>query len=289
MGYLHIENLYKDQRILAFRRCYALEKLHGTSARIEWDKGLKFHSGGEPASRFASLFNTVDLTEKFNTKFGDQVEVIIYGEAYGGSQQGMSATYGKQLKFAVFDVTVGGLWLAVPQAVEVALSLGLEFVPYEEIEATIEAINAERDRDSVQAVRNGVEEPRKREGVVLRPLFEVTLNNGNRLIVKHKRDEFAERASKADVDPAKLKVLEGAQAIADEWVTAMRLEHVINTVISARENKDVAVEDTGTIVKVMIDDVLREAAGEVIDTPEVRKAVGKTASKLFIHKLKSVL
>jgi hypothetical protein len=30
MGYLHIDNLYKSQDILLFKRCYALEKIHGT-------------------------------------------------------------------------------------------------------------------------------------------------------------------------------------------------------------------------------------------------------------------
>ena len=30
MGYMHIDNLYKDQRILQFKECYALEKIHGT-------------------------------------------------------------------------------------------------------------------------------------------------------------------------------------------------------------------------------------------------------------------
>ena len=29
MGYIHIGNLYKDQEILLFKECYALEKIHG--------------------------------------------------------------------------------------------------------------------------------------------------------------------------------------------------------------------------------------------------------------------
>ena len=36
MGYRHIDNLYKDQRILLFRECFALEKIHGTSAHVSW-------------------------------------------------------------------------------------------------------------------------------------------------------------------------------------------------------------------------------------------------------------
>ena len=35
MSYLHIQNLYKDPRILMLREVYALEKIHGTSAHIQ--------------------------------------------------------------------------------------------------------------------------------------------------------------------------------------------------------------------------------------------------------------
>ena len=51
MGYRHIENLYKSQTILQFRECWALEKIHGTSAHVRWSDGkVWFHSGGEKAS-----------------------------------------------------------------------------------------------------------------------------------------------------------------------------------------------------------------------------------------------
>lgn len=36
MGYLHIENLYKNKTILLFRECYALEKIHGSSAHVSF-------------------------------------------------------------------------------------------------------------------------------------------------------------------------------------------------------------------------------------------------------------
>ena len=52
MGYAHIDNLYKEQTILMFRECYALEKIHGTSAHISWKgKQLWLSSGGIQAQR----------------------------------------------------------------------------------------------------------------------------------------------------------------------------------------------------------------------------------------------
>jgi len=284
MGYLHIDNLYKSQEILAFRECYAMEKIHGTSAHISYDGvELKFFSGGESHERFMTLFNKEFLLHYLNQldTFSSDHKILIYGEAYGGKQQGMSKTYGPNLKFIVFDVKIGDSWLSVPNACDVATKLGLEFVDYALIPTEIEAINAERDKPSTQAKRNGIEGDKPREGVVLRPVFEVTLNNGKRLIVKHKRDEFRERASIPEIDPAKREILANAEAIANEWVTAERVRHVVNTIISGRDNKEISIKDTGLVIKAMVEDVTREAQGEIVDNPIVRKAIGAAGGRLF--------
>ncbi len=131
----------------------------------------------------------------------------MHGEAYGGKQQGMSETYGKELKFIVFDVKIGETWLDVINAEDVTKKKGLEFVDYVQIKTDLELIDAERDKPSTQAKRNGVVEDKLREGVVLRPLTECTKSNGKRIIVKHKRDEFKETKTKREVDPEKLRIL----------------------------------------------------------------------------------
>lgn len=47
MGYLHIENLYKNQDIMMFKECYALEKIHGTGAHVKWKNAqVEYFSGG---------------------------------------------------------------------------------------------------------------------------------------------------------------------------------------------------------------------------------------------------
>jgi hypothetical protein len=215
----------------------------------------------------------------------------VYGEAYGGKQQRMSKTYGKDLRFIAFEVKVGNVFLSVPQAFEFVSFLGLEFVDFAEIPATLEAIDAERDRPSTQALRNGVEDVRVREGIVLRPPFEVTLNSGRRVIAKHKREEFAERGSPTivDLDPTKRKLMEDAQSIAEEWVTPMRLEHVIDAVLSARDEKAIDIKDTGKIIAAMVEDVTREASGEIVDNQAVRKAIGGRAAMMFKKRLQSEL
>lgn len=287
MGYLHIQNLYRDQSILLFRECFALEKIHGTSAHIRWADGqVHFHNGGEKRERFMALFDSAALAAAF-AEIGHPT-VTVFGEAYGGSQQGMSHRYGKTLKFVAFEVQIGGAWLAVPQAADVVAKLGLEFVDYARVSTDLEALNAERDKPSTQARRNGVEGEQPREGVVLRSIVELMRNDGSRIISKHKRDDERETKSPRQVvDPAKQVVLDQASAIADEWVTPTRLDHVIQhlTVDGAAPG----LERTRDVISAMVDDVVREGAGEIVDSREARAAIGRKAAELFHARLKSAL
>ncbi len=269
MGYMHINNLYKNQEILLFKECYAMEKIHGTSAHVAHKNNtLRFFAGGSKHESFIDLFDQDVLLEKWQG-----IDVVVYGEAYGGKLQGMSATYGPTMKFVAFDVQIDGFWLSVPQAAQFCEEAGLEFVHYVRITTDLDQIDAQRDADSVQAVRNGMGEGCKREGVVLRPLLELTKNNGSRIICKHKQDEFRETKTPRVVDPEKLKILEDAQAIADEWVTPMRLAHVLDKIQSP------CMEKMREIMDAMFEDVKREGEGEIVWSPEVQKAIGKATAQ----------
>jgi hypothetical protein len=277
MGYLHVPNTYRaeGQYILLFRECFALEKIHGTSAHVSWREGQLFlSSGGESAVNFAKLFDQPALAAKF-AELGHE-KVTIFGEAYGGKQQAQSWRYGKQLKFVAFDVHLGDEWLDVPNAEQFCARLGIEFVHYKRVPTDLGSLDAERDAPSEQARRNGVEGVQPREGVVLRPVKEFELG-GHRVIAKHKRQEERETATPRVVDdPAKLKVLEDAEAIAREWVTPTRLQHVLDKVAPTPQ-----MSDTPKVIAAMVEDVLREGSGELVDTPEARKAISKATAILF--------
>jgi hypothetical protein len=284
MGYLHIDNLYKDQTILMFKECYALEKIHGTSSHISWnvkDKKVNFFSGGESHEKFVSIFDIEFLEKSFSENFIDS-NVTIYGEAYGGKQQGMSATYGKELKFIGFDVKIGEYWLNVPNAENVCKIMNIEFVDYVKVKTDLESLNAERDKPSTQAKRNGIVEDKIREGVILKPLAEFTLNNGKRVIVKHKRDEFKETKTPREVNPEEFKILEDAKAIAEEWVTEMRLYHVLDKL-----PKGINVESMRLVINAMVEDVYREAAGEIVESKEVIKCISNKTALMFKKKLQN--
>jgi len=303
MGYLHIDNLYKPeaQTIFLFREVYALEKIHGTSAHItfktnpsnpsQWQ--VTFFSGGEKYNNFIALFDDHDLMKRFleQNPLADR-HYTIYGEAYGGNQQGMSDIYGPRLKFIAFDVQIGDTWLDVPNGQKFVEELGLEYVPWVKcsivkavdgkVETDLTFVDAERDAPSVQSVRNGITGPKPREGVVLRPLVECTRANGDRIIAKHKGDNFRETATpRKVVDPNQMQVLSDANAVADEWVTPMRLEHVLDKLPGH------CMEKMRDIIVAMQEDVRREGRGEIVWSETVAKAIGKKAVELYKTYLKS--
>jgi uncharacterized protein (UPF0335 family) len=280
VGYLHIQNLYKEQTILLFREAYALEKLDGTSTHVSWKEGrLTFFPGCIKLATFASLFDVEALTNKFKELYGEH-ELVVFGEGYGGAIQARSNRYGKKLRFTAFDVKFNESWLNIPNAQQVVESLGLEFVPYEKGPATVAWFDEQRDAPSVQSRRNGIDGIQPREGIVIRPLHELRCNNDERVISKHKRDEERETKTPRGVDdPQKLAVLEAAEAIAGEWVTETRLDHVLSKLNATR------LEDTKIVIAEMLDDVLREANGEIIDSKDARKAIGATTARMFKNRL----
>lgn len=281
MSYLHINNLYKDRDILLFKECYALEKIHGTSAHVQWkDNEVKFFSGGCKHETFVALFNKDELEKKFKETGVDSV--IVYGEAYGGKLQGMRETYGDKLQFVAFEVKIGNCWLSVPQAYWFVADLGLEFIAYENIPTTLEALNRVRDAPSIQAFRNGCGNNKMREGIVLRPPIELTKNNGERVIAKYKREEFRETKTKRPVKKERFEVLQKAREIADEWVTEMRLTHVLDAF------PDADITKTGMIIKAMVEDVLREAKGEIMGSGEVKQSIGRTTALMFKRRIKEI-
>ena len=273
MGYLKIPNLYKFQQILQFKQVYALEKIHGTSAHVGITDGKLRIFSGEQQAVFESLFDREALTKNFES-LGPHTSVVIYGEAYGGKCQGMSHTYGGAMRFAVFDVKIDHTWLDVPNAYDVATKFGLDFVDFKLVDATLDMLNTLRDAPSVQAQKLGVAGDKKREGIVIRPPFEAILSNGERIIAKHKNDAFKEMSTERKVlDVNKLQVLKDADAIASEWVTHMRLAHVLQKL-----PENVGIERIRDVILAILDDIRVEGAGEIIWSKEAEKAVCSKAA-----------
>ena len=80
----------------------------------------------------------------------------------------------------------------------------------------------------------------------------------------------------------KFEVLQKAKEIADEWVTEMRLTHVLDAF------PDADITKTGMIIKAMVEDVLREAKGEIVESGEVKQAISRTTALMFKRRIKEI-
>jgi len=253
-----------------------MEKVHGTSANVRYkiENGITLFSGGSKHEIFTKLFDKEALKQYFVER--EFTDITIFGEAYGGKCQGMRESYGDQLQFVAFEVRIDNMWLSVPRAEMICNELGIEFMPYEKIPCTLEAIDSERDRESIIGFRRTGKHNIPREGVVLRPLVEFTHQTGGVIRVKHKREEFHEtKTSRKVIDPELLLVLEKASEIAEEWVTPMRLKHVLDKLPEITD-----MSGFGIIAKAMIEDIEREAKGEIVESKEARKAITRKTAKL---------
>ncbi len=271
-----------------FRECFVSEKIHGTSAAVGWRlknparndclsdmlsgaKGeVTYFSGGENIEKFKALFDDAGLYDKFSAHGYERF--TLFGEAYGGRQQGMSKTYGKDLRFVVFDVKIDGMWLSMGKAAKFATDMGFEFVWYKRTIAGVEIFDTFRDQPSMQAFRNGMGVDKISEGIVIRPLIEMTKSNGRRIIAKHKRAEFSETRTPRKVRLTDEQIKEGDDALSqcEEWCTENRLTNILSHI-----EKELEISDIPDIIRLMINDILTEGKGEVIDSKALRKAVSR--------------
>jgi hypothetical protein len=292
VGYYKIPNLYKDPTILnTFKQVYVLEKVHGTSAHLVWKPEerstlehpvgeIRLFSGGAKHEEFEKACPPLLYVEKFVQHF-PTTPVIVYGEAYGGKMQAMSHTYGKQLRFIAFEVKIGSHWLSVPDAFDVATKLGFEFVPFKLVSNDLATLNAERDAPSEVAKRLGIESPGPREGIVIRPPFEVTLNNGARIHAKHVAESFRETKTPREVNPDKAVKFADAKRVADEYVTDMRLTHVLGSL----QPQAVDYKDIPRLIKAVVEDLRAECEDEIEWSREVSQAIGTATAKLYKDRL----
>lgn len=308
MSYMKIPNLYRVKDLFAnFSRLYASEKVHGTSAHLSYkpaipetvciDTGeaaavgeevrpampaqLTLFSGGADHAAFARLWTPEQVLDIMDKLASFKQPVTIYGEAYGGKMQGMRETYGEELRFIVFEVKVGDTWLNVDKAFGVANYLGMEFVPFKLIEGTPEAIEAAMMEPSVVAVRRGITEPKLREGVVLRPMEEFTMNNGARVIAKHKHPSFAENAKPRTLADPDLDAPE--EKLAEDYCTAMRFGHVLDKFTEPK-----GPESISKFIDAFKADCLAEAPVLEAEQLKGRRAV-KVLSRFAAESYKSML
>ena len=157
------------------------EKVDGTNIRMIWTGEHLVFKGRTDRAEIPDhlLDHLLDFDEgRFSDLFGT-TPAVIYGEGYGAKIQS-GHKYMSGVSYIVFDINIGDVWLRRNDVEEIATKLGLRHVPNLGVMSLLEAI---------RLARNGFESKLGRtqaEGVVVRPLVELSDRLGNRIIAKVK-------------------------------------------------------------------------------------------------------
>ena len=166
------------------------EKVDGTNIRIIWD-GHAVSFGGRTdkaqipenlMNRLNELFGGTNKEEIFEQKFGE-TPVILFGEGFGEKIQKGGGLYGS-VDFILFDVFCGGMYLKRESIEDIANAFNIKTVPIVNVGTLPEAVEFIRQHPQSH-LRNA-----EMEGVVCRPICELSDRTGKRLIVKIKCRDF---------------------------------------------------------------------------------------------------
>ena len=270
------------------------EKVHGFNARFGRDEYGFYWVGSRNQIVAEGDPDTWSKTELqgFVGFAASQVRLLdegitLFGEWAGkGVQKGID--YGER-DFYLFGVMLGETLLPYSAVEDWSDRLGINTAPrlrFTPAKAPTEAqLLTLRDRPSSIAPTNG-------EGIVVYA-YPVPLDtHGHRLIMKVKAPAFEERTRFRDPDKGKPKELAaGVVAFAEEYCTAMRLEHVLQQVVEQESPSPWAGGDgpidpldvvyTGQVMRLMVEDCIREGREDYDRlTEDEQKAVGRAINPL---------
>ena len=188
-----LTNEFRDENVkyLKDNEWIFTEKVDGTNIRVYWN-GFDIEFGGRTnkaqlpkplLKRLNEMFINDEMEQLFEQKFGE-TDVVLYGEGYGAKIQNGGA-YSPTQEFILFDVEIGGIYLKKDDVINIAVSLGLDYVP---VLIDLKTIN-----DAVEFVKTNPKSllgDKTMEGVVGVPKQRLLDEQGKRIIVKIKCKDY---------------------------------------------------------------------------------------------------
>ena len=166
------------------------EKVNGTCIRIIIENGQLVIKGKQEKSQVRK-----DLLIKLNSIFQPRLKemnevfrntnICMYGEGFGAKIQKGGGNYRKDQGFVLFDIKIENWWLKREDVASIAKELDLIVIP---------RIGEGTLHDMVKLVKNGFNSTWGdfiAEGVVARPLVELKVRSGKRIITKLKYKDFS--------------------------------------------------------------------------------------------------
>lgn len=307
--YPHMKNLDEAPRIFELPEVVITEKIHGSGMRIGLIDGcvrlggrrLEFQSispRSKDGQGFVSWVFETGLDKKIAETFQNH-NIVFYGEWHGSGtpQKGWpqiqkGIRYIKGNDFRIFDVRLDGKYVSQDQISEFAAKIGLKTMPvlYRGIPDG-KIFDSFIDTPSRLGAENGIVDPENTmEGIVIRPVEFLWEENHEPVMAKHKVGKWAERAS-AQSHPKTPKqhkeIPAGAKEFAEEFVTNVRLEHVLDQLKEA--NIPIDKSAMGEVMKRMGQDIKREGATTLVDAnlewKDVSPFVTKRTKEVFLEYL----
>lgn len=168
------------------------EKVDGTNVRITYyseNEQLTIDGKTDNADMPKEL--TFSLTEmlnkrlsKFKSIFSKPAKIVLYGEGYNKEGKG----YEHFNDFILFDVRIDTWWLSSNNVTDIANNLEIDRVPI---------IGHGTLFDAIELTRKGINSrvvPGLAEGIVARPLVELSTRSNHRIITKIKTIDFLKKA-----------------------------------------------------------------------------------------------
>jgi hypothetical protein len=168
------------------------EKIDGTNIRLAWD-GHSITVGGRtdravlPGQLWLYLKSKLQSNEAnvlWTEQFGENREVVVYGEGVGPKIQG-NPLHLESPDFIVFDIKIGKFWLKYKDMKGIANNLGFSVVPQLPCVTLREAMTVVQE-DYFRSHYPGVSP----EGMVGHPAVELCDRMGGRITAKVKVVDF---------------------------------------------------------------------------------------------------
>lgn len=165
------------------------EKIDGTNIRIVYDPHAEQKItilGRQKDSKVPKLlyeFLKYHFTiERLSSAFNADTTYTLYGEGYGNNIQSAGPKYSKNVRFMLFDVRLGDIWLSRQEVKEKADQLELPFPPQYGYMTEKEVIELVSSRPNSLCS----DEPQIFEGIIARTEPYIFLNTGIRIMWKLK-------------------------------------------------------------------------------------------------------
>ncbi len=168
------------------------EKIDGTNIRVVWDgESVRFGGKTDNAQIPTILINALQDTftnELMQECFPDADNVCLYGEGYGKKIQKGGNYLPDRADFILFDIKIGNWWLTREANEDIAHKLNIGVVPIVGIWKLEQAIEYVRGGFISKIAHN---KNYIAEGLVMKPIIELFLRSGERVIAKIKHKDFS--------------------------------------------------------------------------------------------------